>query len=89
MAKIEIQLDPEILERARRLAGARGCTVEDLLKEQLGQLERPAFSTVAETGNGGEDPFWGLFGDAPCLVDDLLEETMKARQQRRLRNSDV
>jgi hypothetical protein len=38
MASIELQLDEETLERARQLAQARHCTLEQLLKEILEQL---------------------------------------------------
>lgn len=38
MTRIEIQLDEETLEHARRLAQARHCTLEQLLKEILERL---------------------------------------------------
>lgn len=37
-ARIELQLDEQTLERARQLAQARHCTLEQLLKELIERL---------------------------------------------------
>ena len=60
MERIELELDEQTLERARRLAEARRCTVEQLLKELIEQLE-VALPTV--------DVFLGLFAQEPKLID--------------------
>ena len=52
MARIEIQLDEQALERARRLAEARRCTLEELIKEILEQLG------AAAAASSGEDQDW-------------------------------
>ncbi len=70
MANIELQLDEQTLERARQLAQARHCTLEQLLKEIIEQLGASA----------AEDQDWAhltakqfLKGYAPsdAIYDDL------------------
>ena len=78
MERIELELDEQTLERARRLAEARRCTVEQLLKELIEQLE-VAPPTV--------DVFLGLFAQEPELVDQVVESVMQAREQHPLRQS--
>lgn len=34
-------------------------------------------------------PLWGLFADEPELIDQILADTMKDREKRRLRDVDV
>jgi hypothetical protein len=78
MERIELELDEQTLERARRLAEARCCTVEQLLKELIEQLE-VAPPTV--------DVFLGLFAQEPELIDQVVESVMQAREQHSLRQS--
>lgn len=78
MKRIELELDEQTLERARRLAQSRRCTVEQLLKEMLEQLG------VAERTT---DPFLGMFAQEPQMVDELIESAMTAREEHPLRLS--
>ena len=78
MERIELELDEQTLERARRLAEARRCTVKQLLKELIEQLE------VAPPA---VDVFLGLFAQEPELVDQVVESVMQAREQHPLRPS--
>ncbi len=78
MERIELELDEQTLERARRLAEARRCTVGQLLKELIEQLE------VAPPA---VDVFLGLFAQEPELVNQVVESVMQAREQHPLRQS--
>jgi hypothetical protein len=77
METSDLQLDEETLARARRLAASRQVTVEELIKEALAQLETPAAT---------EDPILGMFADVPELMDEIVEETMQARERHSLRS---
>lgn len=76
MERIEIRLDKETLERARRLAESRRCTLEQLVKELLEQ------AGVAEATS---DPFLGMFAQEPELMDQVVESAMRAREEHLLR----
>lgn len=78
MERIELQLDGRTLERARRLAESRRCTLEQLIKEIIEQLE------VAEAAN---DPFLGMLAQEPELMDQVIELAMRAREEHPLRQS--
>ena len=78
MERIELELDEQTLERARRLAKARRCTVEQLLKKLIEQLD-----VVPPT----VDVFLGLFAQEPELVDQVVESVMQAREQHPMRQS--
>jgi hypothetical protein len=78
MKRIELELDEQTLERARRLAHSRRCTVEQLLKEMFEHLR------VAETTT---DPFLGMFAQEPQIVDELIESAMTAREAHPLKLS--
>lgn len=78
METIELHLDEETLERARRLAASRRVTVEDLLREALARLGTPPTT---------EDPILGLFADVPDLMDEIVEEAMQARERHPLRQT--
>ena len=70
MERIEIELDTQTIERARRLAEVRHCTVEQLLREMIENLE----STAIE-----EDVFLGMFAEEREVIDQVLEMAMQAR----------
>lgn len=74
MKTIELQLDEETLERAQRLAEARRCTLEQLIKELLAPPAKP---------NG--DPFLGMWAAEPDLVDQVVEAALRAREAHPLR----
>ncbi|MBA2592125.1 MAG: hypothetical protein M3495_14575 [Pseudomonadota bacterium] len=78
MERIEIDLDTQTIERARRLAEVRHCTVEQLLKEMIENLG----STAIE-----QDVFLGMFAEEPEVIDRMLEMAMQAREQHPLRQS--
>ena len=67
METIELQLDEQTLERARKLAAARQVSVEELLKEALSRLSVP---------QAADDPITGMFADEPELLDQIVEEAM-------------
>lgn len=78
MARVELELDEQALERAQRIAEARSCTVEQLIKELIEHL------TVAETT---DDVFLGMFAQEPELIDQVMESAMRAREAHPLRQS--
>ena len=78
MQKIELQLDEEILARALKLAASRQCSLEELIREIIEQME------MSETAH---EPFLGMFADEPELVDQMMESTMMARERHSLRQS--
>jgi len=79
MTTIELQLDEQTLERARRVAMLRRSTLEALIKEIIDLL------AVAE---GTGDPIVGMFAQEPELIDQVLDSAMKAREKHPLRSSD-
>lgn len=78
MGKIELQLDEQTLTRALKLAASRKCTLEDLIKEIIEQIE------ISETAS---EPFLGMFSDEPELIDQVTAFTMMARESHPLRKS--
>lgn len=78
METIEIQLDKQTLERARRLADSLHCTLEELIKKIIEQQE----VIVA-----GKVPFLGMFSSEPELVDQVMELAMKAREEHPMRQN--
>jgi hypothetical protein len=76
---IELQLDEQTLEQARKLAAARHVSVEELLKEALSRLSVP---------RAADDPITGMFADEPELLDQIVEEAMQARERVPFRLSD-
>ncbi len=77
MAKIELELNDAVLERARRLAETRHSTLDNLINDVLDQT----------TAQAESDPLLGLFAEEPELVDQLLESAMQAREKHPLRQS--
>lgn len=57
MERIEVQLDEQTLERARRLAKTRRCTLEQLIKDLLEGVAAAA----------GEDKDWAQLTAEQCL----------------------
>ena len=70
------QIDAQLLERARRLADERHCSVDDILREALNRIESPLQSTKS---------LIGLFADNPNLADEVLEDVYRTREQGTLR----
>jgi hypothetical protein len=76
MKRIELELDEETLERARQLAAARQCSLEELIKDLLKQTE--AHKPL-------QDPYLGMLADEPELIDRVTESAMEAREEHPLR----
>jgi hypothetical protein len=76
MEKIELELDEQTLERARRLAETRRCTVEQLLRDMIEQLG-------ATTST--DDVFLGMFAQEPELIEHVVELAMRSRERHSLR----
>jgi hypothetical protein len=79
VSTIELQLDDDTLERARRLASARNCSVEQLLGGLLRRLE--------EGPRQEGDPLLGMLSNEPDLMDKVLESILEARERHPLRQS--
>lgn len=78
MERIELELDGQTLERVRRLAESRRCTVEQLIKEVVEHL-----AGVTTT----DDVFLGMFAEEPELIDQVVESAIQAREEHPLRQS--
>jgi hypothetical protein len=78
MGRIELELEEQTLERARRLAEAHRCTVEQLIKEMIEHLGAPTTT---------DDVFLGMFAQEPELIDQVVESAMRAREEHPLRQS--
>lgn len=78
MTKIEVQLDEQTLARAMKLAESRHCTLDELIRDMIENLEN--FETAEET-------FLGMFADEPELIDQVMESVMIAREAHPLRQS--
>jgi len=76
MKTIQLTLDEKTLSRARILAKAKNCTLEDLVSELLRNLERPV---------GGQDPLLGLLASEPEVADQAGEAALSAREKQVLR----
>ena len=63
MPRIEINLDEQTLERARRVAEVSHCSVEELVSRLLDLATPPP---------AGPDPLFGMMADEPGLVDQVL-----------------
>jgi hypothetical protein len=74
MKRIELELDEETLERARQLAAARQCSLEELIRDLLQQVQQLP-----------QDPYLGMLADEPELIDQVIESAMKAREEHPLR----
>ncbi len=71
MKTIEVQLDEQTFERARRLAETRRYTLESLIVEIVQHL-----ATIEMKG----DPLPGMFADEPETIDQAIESAMTARE---------
>jgi hypothetical protein len=80
MELLVLELDPHISERARRLAQARGTTVKAFVQSLIAQ-----FDTVPAE----QQSVLGMFADDPAVLDDIVCESMQARETQVLRISDA
>jgi hypothetical protein len=76
METIEIKLDEQTLARALQLAKSYHCTLDELLKEIIENIEslKSKKSTIM-----------GMFSDEPELIDQIVESVMTAREKHSLR----
>ncbi len=80
MATIHLDMDEATLSRAKILAEASNCSLEDLLSKIIAELpdeEQPP------------DSILGLMSDEPELVDEILASAMKTREERLKRSGQV
>jgi hypothetical protein len=75
----QLQLGDDTVERLKRAAKARRVTPDQLLRALLDNIE------VIEKR---EDPFLGLLGDEPELLDQVVAEAMEARPRDAFRPTD-
>ncbi|MBI3465910.1 MAG: hypothetical protein HY000_23075 [Planctomycetes bacterium] len=76
MATEPIQIDERLLARARRLAEDRHCSIDEVLREALDQLECPKRTASS---------LIGLFADAPEILDEVMEDVYRTREHVELR----
>ena len=72
MAKIEIELDEQTLERAKLLAESRKCTLPELIAEVIKLLAAPKVA---------KDPWLGLLTVVFVFVVEILEEALRNRAE--------
>ncbi|NJL27114.1 MAG: hypothetical protein HC897_04120 [Thermoanaerobaculia bacterium] len=75
---IELRLEEHVLDRARRLAQARRCKIEDVFEVAIESLP------VIEPQT---DVFLGMLRDEPELGDQVTELAMVARERDPLRTA--
>ncbi len=71
MAKIELELSEETIERLKALAQDRHASVASVIEEQFSH-DQPELKL----------PGWGLLADEPEVVDEIMGYIMESRQQR-------
>ncbi len=80
MATIHLDMDEATLSRAKSLAEASNCSLEDLLSKIIAELPDQEQPT---------DSILGLMSDEPELVDEILASAMKTREERLKRSGQV
>ncbi|MDJ0836924.1 MAG: hypothetical protein QNK37_10435 [Acidobacteriota bacterium] len=76
MTTIQLPLDEETLNRARLAASRQDADLETMIVNIVVKLAQSQ-----ETA----DPFHGMFGDEPELVDQVVSEAFDARERDTLR----
>ena len=74
MDTITIQLDEGTLARAKQLAAARRCSLDELLR-----------SLIAESAAADAADLVGFLADEPELADRILEDVYQTRERQSLR----
>lgn len=82
---ISINLDDDTAARARQLAIARHCTVEELLKQLVAASEPSPPARASEPTDTEECGLIGLFADEPELMDQIMEQIYHDRANLPLR----
>jgi hypothetical protein len=70
MKTIELQLDEQTIEHAKRLAALRNSTLEELISEIIRRMK---------ASEDVRDPLWGAFADDADILDEIVKEVMTAR----------
>ena len=78
MEMLQLQLDEQTIERARRLSKLRRRSLEELITEIIEQMR------VTEPA---DNHLLGMFADEPELMDEVVESAMIAREQHPLRHA--
>ena len=76
MATEPAPIDERLLERARQLALARNCSVDEILEQALDRLGPPSPASESVIG---------LLADEPELADRLIEDVYRTRESSQLR----
>ena len=76
MAADSTEINPDVLDRARRLAAESHCSVNKILQRALDEIDRRT---------PGRKSIIGLFADDPNLADELLDDVYRTREHARLR----
>lgn len=80
MDTVVVELDPQTSERVRRLAQARGTTINALVQSLITQLD---------SGEATRDSLLGLFADEPALLDQVVDQALQTRETQPLRRADA
>jgi len=78
MTTIRLPIDPTVLDRARKVASERHATLESLI---AGWVEKLARTT-------SDDPFLGMFHDDAELIDEIVADAHRSREQHPIRVTD-
>lgn len=76
MPKLELQLPEETLRRAQSSAEAEHSSLEQWIT-----------AAIERTASLDHEPVFGVFSDIPEIMDKVIEDAMKAREQNTLRTS--
>lgn len=75
---IELHLEEDVLTRARQLAQARRCKIEDVFEAAIEGLPMVELH---------DDPVLGMVKDEPELIDQVTQLAMEARERDALRRA--
>lgn len=80
MATIELNLDDQTLAHARRVAESRKLSLEAMIAELVGRLDEAPTPPI----DGGVGSIIGAMSDDADLLDQIVEEAMRSREDRRI-----
>jgi hypothetical protein len=99
-----IEAEPELMERLQKAATEAGMPIAELartlLRKQVHLDDAPGPNEVGGApckARGAKkptadtrvhDPFRGMFADDPELIEEIVEEAMRAREERPFRGPD-
>lgn len=71
---VELRMDSRVLDRAKQLAKARDCSLDDLFAS--------AIETISSTESPSQKvPLLGFFEDEPELIDAITRSAMEDREK--------